>query len=135
MGKSPIEKLGYADFVGKVPDSDIAEAAGVTVGAVRQWRNARGIPRYTGPARLPPATAAEITNAERLDSTAERRVAAMYNDIDWFLRKYGYLSMTVNRDGVVTVERTVTTTEQVTLRKPGPVKLPAGTGFKPKASA
>jgi transcriptional regulator with XRE-family HTH domain len=40
--KSVVE--AYAHLVGKVPDREVAEKAGVTTGAVRNWRVSRGIP-------------------------------------------------------------------------------------------
>lgn len=43
----------YASLVGQVPDRVVAERAGVTIGAVRNWRVARGIPA-AGRLALPP---------------------------------------------------------------------------------
>lgn len=43
----------FAELVGQVPDRVVAERAGVTIGAVRNWRVARGIPA-AGRLALPP---------------------------------------------------------------------------------
>lgn len=55
---APVDLLPYLDRLGRVPDEDVANEAGVTRGRVRSFRMSRGIPPYEAykhnPDSLPP---------------------------------------------------------------------------------
>lgn len=68
----------FADIVGTVPDRVVAEQAGVSVNAVRNWRRNRGVPAV-GRGR-PPATSTATPSASTSDAI---RVTVAGGDVAW----------------------------------------------------
>jgi len=88
--RGPKSKVdAFAHLVGQVPDRVVAERAGLTVGAVRNWRVARGIPA-AGRQALPPEPLAASKAAPKVaKKTRKAKRRGRRSKIDPFEQEVG----------------------------------------------